>query len=193
MILLETLRLILREFGLDDWPAVHAYAGDPEVVRYLIWGPNTEEETRVFLCQTLAHQCQAQRALYSFAVVLKDEGSLIGNVSLHVSAPDHRGGFIGYIFNRRYWGYGYATEAARRLLAFGFEELGLHRIFATCDPLNIASSRVLEKIGMRCEGHLREHKWQKGRWRDSLMYAILAREWDVLVTNNEGKHTQGHP
>jgi RimJ/RimL family protein N-acetyltransferase len=177
MMMLETPRLVLREFVQDDWPAVHAYASDPQVVRHMGWGPNTEQETRDHLHQTLAQQRLKPRNLYSFAVVLKNEDQLIGGVALRVSDPESRGGFIGYVFNRRYWGQGYATEAALRLLAFGFEKLDLHRIFATCDPRNVASSRVLEKIGMRREGHLRKHKWQKGRWRDSLMYAVLEHEW----------------
>jgi len=74
----------------------------------------------------------------------------------------------------------YATEAARALLTFGFGQLRLHRIFATCDPANTASARVLEKIGMQREGLLREHEWVKGRWRDSFLYAILDHEWKKL-------------
>jgi RimJ/RimL family protein N-acetyltransferase len=143
----------------------------------MAWGPNTEEETQRHVQETVARQRTGEETFNSFAVILKENDQLIGSVALRVSNPDHRGGFIGYAFNRSYWGQGYATEAARALLAFGFERLNLHRIFATCDPRNVASSRVLEKIGMRREGHLREHKWQKGRWRDSFMYAILAQEW----------------
>jgi RimJ/RimL family protein N-acetyltransferase len=184
MVSLATERLILREFEQDDCPAVHAYASDPHVVQYMGWGPNTEQETRDHMQQTLARQRGEQSDLYAFAVVLVDNKQLIGAVSLRVSSPQDRGGFIGYVFNRHYWGHGYATEAARRLLAFGFEELGLHRVFATCDPRNVASSRVLEKLGMRREGHLRQHKWQKGRWRDSYMYAILAHEWASLNLAN---------
>jgi ribosomal-protein-alanine N-acetyltransferase len=81
---------------------------------------------------------------------------------------------------RRYWGQGYATETGKALLTFGFDGLGLHRIFATCDPANVPSAHVLEKIGMQREGRIREHKWAKRRWRDSLLYAILDYECTQL-------------
>jgi ribosomal-protein-alanine N-acetyltransferase len=81
------------------------------------------------------------------------------------------------VLNRKFWRQGYATEVAQALLKFGFNQLKLHRIFATCDPENIASAHVMEKIGMQQEGHIREHKLAKGKWRDSLLYAILDHEW----------------
>lgn len=176
---LETDRLILRELEEGDWQAVHEYASDPEVVRYVEWGPNTEADTLIFIAQALVQRKQP-RGYYGFAVVLKAERQLIGGCSLVVSDPELREGWIGYVFNRRFWGHGYATEVARALIAFGFEQLSLHRIFATCDPANVASTRVLKKTGMRQEGHLREHKWQKGKWRDSYLYAILDHEWKRL-------------
>lgn len=93
--------------------------------------------------------------------------------------PDNREGWLGFCLNRHFWGKGYGTETANALLRFGFQQLDLHRIYATCDPSNNASAHVLEKIGMQREGHLREHKWAKGRWRDSLLYAILESEWKL--------------
>ena len=72
---------------------------------------------------------------------------------------------------------GYASEAAKEIIRFGFEDLNLHRIFATCDPNNIGSAKVLEKIGMKREGRLRQHKWRKGEWRDSFLYSILEQEY----------------
>jgi len=69
------------------------------------------------------------------------------------------------------------TEAAQIIVGFGFEELSLHRIYATCDPANVRSAKVMEKLGMRWEGHFREHQFVKGTWRDSLLYAVLEHEW----------------
>lgn len=174
---LTTKRLALREFAKGDWQAVHEYASDPEVVRYVDWGPNTEKETRDFIRRTMASCKEKPRRDYQFAVILKEEDRLIGACDIHLSEPPHQEASIGYCLNRHYWGNGYATEATRRLLAFGFDELQLHRIFATCDPQNKGSVRVLEKAGMRREGRLRDHKWVKGRWRDSFLYAILDHEW----------------
>lgn len=183
---LTTERLVLREFDELDWQAVHEYASDPEVVRYMEWGPNTEDESRNFIRQAIAYQQEQPRRNYEFAVVLKARDRLIGGCGIHVSNPDSREGWIGYCFNRHFWGQGYATEAARALLTFGFDRLKLHRVFATCDPANIVSISVLEKIGMQREGHLREHKWAKGRWRDSFLFAILDHEWERLKTGNIG-------
>jgi ribosomal-protein-alanine N-acetyltransferase len=166
-----TERLLLREFVRSDWRAVHQYASDPEVVRYLTWGPNTEKETRAFIRSILRARRRGGRAGYDLAVVLRSEDRLIGGCAIHPAT------WIGYVFNRACWGRGYATEAARALLALGFDGLGLHRVTATCDPQNLASARVLEKSGMQLEGRLREHVWQRDRWRDSLLYAILEDDW----------------
>jgi RimJ/RimL family protein N-acetyltransferase len=166
-------RLVLREYREDDWPAVHRYASDPEVCRFMMWGPNTEEQTRAHVRRSMQSAEVQPRRSFNLVVTLKESGELIGAASLVVSAPENRGGWIGYVFARERWGQGYATEAARLLVKFGFEELGLHRIFATCDAENRASARVLEKAGMTLEGRMRSHEFIKGRWRDSLLFAIL--------------------
>ncbi len=173
---LQTDHLLLRDFVEKDIPAVHCYASDPEVVRYMAWGPNTERDTRDAVKRWLAEQASEPRLSFSLAIVLRAEEHLIGSCSIRVSDQESRAGHIGYCLNRDYWGRGYASEAARALVAFGFGQLGLHRIFATCDTRNLASARVLEKAGMRREGHLREHKRIRGEWRDSYLYAILEHE-----------------
>jgi RimJ/RimL family protein N-acetyltransferase len=173
---IETERLVLREFRPDDWRAVQEYAADPQVVRHLVWGPNTEEDTRGYIRRALAARDAEPRRGYELAVDLTDEGRLIGAARLEVSDPQNRAGWIGYCFNRRYWGRGFATEAVRAVVDFGFTQLDLHRIFATCAPENSASARVLEKLGMRREGHIVRHKWIRGRWRDSCLYALLEEE-----------------
>jgi RimJ/RimL family protein N-acetyltransferase len=116
---------------------------------------------------------------YTLGIVLFAANRLIGGCGIHVSNPENREGWIGYCLNQRFWGKGYATETAKALTDFGFKVLGLHRIFATCDPANVKSAHVLEKAGMKCEGHIREHRWAKGRWRDSLLYSVLEQEWKV--------------
>jgi len=179
---LETERLTLREFVETDFGAVHAYASDLEVVRFMPWGPNTPEDTQAFLARTIARYAETPRTHYDFAIGVTGSGRLVGGCSLRVTSEEHREGSIGYCLHRGVWGRGIATEAARALLALGFGELGLHRVFAMCDAENVRSARVMEKVGMVREGRLREHRCIRGRWRDSLVYGLLDREWDRLQT-----------
>jgi [ribosomal protein S5]-alanine N-acetyltransferase len=172
---LQTERLILREFREEDWEAMHEYGSDPETVRYMPWGPNKEQMTRDFLKTVLDNQKARPRLSYNSAVVCKADGKLIGSCRLRIS--DYKEGELGYILNRRYWNEGYMSEAAGRVIAFGFAQLGLHRIFANCHPANTGSYRVMEKTGMQKEGYLREYKRFKGIWFDNLQYSILDHEW----------------
>jgi RimJ/RimL family protein N-acetyltransferase len=174
---IETPRLILRELGDNDAPAVQSYAGDIEVVRYLDWGPSTPEDTVRFLAVARAARDAVPRTAHHLAIVLKADGRLIGGCRIEIRSAAHGSGDLGYVLARQAWGHGYATEATRALLGFGFERLALHRIWATCDVENRASARVLEKVGMRREGHLRQNVRRKGEWGDSYLYAILAPEW----------------
>jgi [ribosomal protein S5]-alanine N-acetyltransferase len=174
---IETPRLVLRELGDNDAPAVQAYAGNIEVVRYLDWGPSTPEDTVRFLAVARAARDAVPRTAYHLAIALKGGSTLIGSCRIEIRSAANGSGDLGYVLNRQHWGHGYATEAIRHLLSFGFERLALHRIWATCDVENRASARVLEKIGMRREGHLRQNVRRKGEWRDSYLYAILAPEW----------------
>jgi ribosomal-protein-alanine N-acetyltransferase len=185
--ILTTDRLLLREFEESDWSTVLAYQSDPEYLCYSPWAHRTEEEVRDFVGQFVAWRVEQPRRKFQFAIVLPAEERLIGScgirsartVERHIDHADEREADVGYELDSRYWGRGYATEAARALLRFGFRELGLHRIWSHCLAENRASARVLEKIGMRQEGHLRENEWMKGRWWDTLLYAILAHEWQA--------------
>ncbi|OXM14769.1 GNAT family N-acetyltransferase [Paenibacillus herberti] len=168
---LETDRLIIREFTHEDTASVHQYASDIEVTKHTIWGPNTEEETREFIERVVETQGQQPRVDYELAVVLKVSHELIGGCGLHTSDP--RQAEIGYCFNPTFWRKGYASEAVGALVQFGFGELGLHRTYARCRPENTGSAKVMERIGMKYEGHLRGHMWYKGVWHDSLQYSIL--------------------
>jgi RimJ/RimL family protein N-acetyltransferase len=174
---LRLVRLRLREWREEDWVQAHRYGSDPDVVRYLDWGPNTEDETRAFIRGTLQTQAASPRTRYDLAVALAETEEVIGGCRIWIESAEHREASIGYSLARAHWGHGYATELARGLLRFGFECLGMHRIWAIVEPDNAASARVLEKLGMQREGRLRDHRYAKGRWRDSVLYAVLAPEW----------------
>jgi [ribosomal protein S5]-alanine N-acetyltransferase len=174
---IETPRLLLREFRPEDELDIHEYASDPEVVRLLIWGPNTRELTRAFLERTLEEQKEWPRNSVGLAIELKDEGRVIGSIGLRIKDERNRAADIGYVLARRYWGHGYMPEAGHAIVDAAFRRAGLHRVWATCDPRNRASYRVMEKIGMRREAHFRKNVYEKNEWRDSYLYAVLAEEW----------------
>jgi RimJ/RimL family protein N-acetyltransferase len=174
---LETERLTLREFTFDDWPAVDAYTSDPAVVQYMSFGPTTPAQTQEHLRWCVAMASEQPRRIYELAVVRRAGQRVIGTATLALDPQDRRHAAFSYLLHRRDWGQGYATEAMRALITFGFTELRLHRLADTRDTRNGASARVMEKLGMRREGHLRETLWRAGRWYDEYLYAILADEW----------------
>jgi [ribosomal protein S5]-alanine N-acetyltransferase len=173
---LETKRLTLRDFLASDWKAVQEYANDLKVVRFMPWGPNTMVQTRAFIRKVREWAHQKPRRKFEFAVILRSENRLIGGCGIRIINPQQREADMGYAFHQAYWGKGYATEASRALIKLGFSKLKLHRILATCDRQNKASSRVLEKAGMKREGLLQQNIRQRGRWRDTYLYAILEKE-----------------
>ncbi|SFM14302.1 Protein N-acetyltransferase, RimJ/RimL family [Paenibacillus sp. 1_12] len=173
---LVTERLIIREFEQKDWQDVHLYASSPLVTTHMIWGPNTEEDTKAFMGKVIEMQGQQPRKEFEMAVVLKATKQIIGGIGLYISEPKQ--GEIGYCFNPEFWQQGYASEAAEAMLRFGFQAQGLHRIYATCRPDNIGSAKVMQKIGMTYEGRLREHMHHKGKWHDSLLHSILEQEFN---------------
>lgn len=167
-------RVTLRDFLMDDQDSVSAYASDPMVTRYLVFAPQTPEETEQFLMATVSGaQYEGHRHHFELGAI-DETGVLIGGARITIRSHTHQVGDIGYVINRGHWGKGYGTEVARLLIQFGFHQLHLHRIYATAHPDNVGSHRVLEKSGMRYEGYIREHLWIDGKRRDSLLFAILA-------------------
>jgi RimJ/RimL family protein N-acetyltransferase len=178
--LLQTERLLLREFVAEDWPAILAYQREPLYLRFDAWTARTEADVRSFVQRCRAWQQEIPRSKIQLAVTLRATGELIGNVGLRQATPGAQVAELGYELSPAHWGYGYATEAARAMLGMGFTTRSLHRIHAYCIAENMASVRVLEKLGMRCEGR-RQHEWFKGRWWDVLLYGILQGEWQARL------------
>lgn len=174
---LATPRLVLRDFQLNDWKAVHEYASDERVVEFLEWGPNAPPDTIQFIEGSIARQRDHPRQIFEFAVVLRESETLIGACGIRVNPQDAEQAEVGYCYNRRYWAKGYAREACRAVVDFGFTELSLHRIYAMCDSRNAGSAKVLAGAGMRLEGESLQDKKIRGIWRDTLHFAILKEEW----------------
>ncbi|MFC8619562.1 GNAT family N-acetyltransferase [Micromonospora purpureochromogenes] len=174
----RTARLDLRLFTADDFDALHAYQSRPDVTRYLYFGPNDEAASREALARKRARVALREPGdVLNLAMVRRETGEVVGDVLLTWTSAEHRQGEIGYVLHPDHAGRGYATEASREMLRLGFDRLGLHRIVGRLDARNTASARVLERLGMRREAHLRENEFVKGEWCDELVYALLARDW----------------
>ena len=181
---IRTERLLLREYAETDWPAVLEYQRDPRYLRFYAWNDRTADEVQAFVQAFVDAQREHPRRRFAFAVTLQANGQLIGNCNIRKDRPEDRVAEMGYEIAPHHWGNGYATEAARAIVELGFGQLELHRIAAWCIAENTASSHVLEKLGMRLEGRLREREWMKGRWWDALLYAILDREYPGHARNS---------
>ena len=118
------------------------------------------------------------------AITLRDTGRLIGGIGLRL-VEEFQSAELGYWVGVPYWGNGYATEAAREMLRYGFEELRLHRIFASHFKNNPNSGRILRKLGMRYEGCQREHIHKFGEFLDLELYGLLRREWEISGKDGE--------
>jgi RimJ/RimL family protein N-acetyltransferase len=176
---LTTERLVLRDFVESDWETVLAYQQDPLYLRYYEWTSRTAEEVRAFMKRFLDQQKQVPRIKFQFAVTLKSSGQLIGNCGIRRDSPEAREADMGYELDPNHWRKGYATEAAGAVLDFGFSSMDLQRVTAWCIADNVASARVLEKIGMKLEKRMRHHQYFKGRWWDTLWYAISYEDWQA--------------
>jgi RimJ/RimL family protein N-acetyltransferase len=181
---MHTPRLTLRDFRVSDFDSVCAYAADPEVIRFMFYGPRAAADTHDYLQRMLQSQTETPRRTWEVAVVRTTDGQRIGAGDL--TLKDVLAADLGYILARVAWGQGYATEIARLLLRAGFTQLGLQRIFAICDIHYLASARVLEKAGLRRETTLYRHKQAKGRWWDVYRYAITYPAW--LSSQGQGRH-----
>jgi ribosomal-protein-alanine N-acetyltransferase len=173
---LRTERLLLRPLGLDDAAAMFAYASDPEVTRYVTWPAHrTVDDSLAFLHSVI--EAYKRDEVAPWGVVLRAGGVLIGTCGFVDYQPARQRAELGYALGRLSWGQGYMSEAVRAVIAFGFNHLKLNRVEAMCEPPNIGSSRVMEKVGMTYEGLLREYLCYQGRCRDLKIYSILRREW----------------
>lgn len=170
---METNRLILRRFTPDDAADLHAYLSREAVVRYEPYTPFTREQAEAEAVRRAADP--------NFrAVVLKGTGRVIGNVWF---APGEWDTWeLGYVFHDAYWGRGYAAEACFAVLEDAFSVQGVRRVIAMCNPENTASWRLLERLGFRREGHLRQNVFFRRDaagaplWQDTLEYGLMPGE-----------------
>jgi RimJ/RimL family protein N-acetyltransferase len=175
---LETERLLLRPYEESDVDGFYAIRSQPEVVRYLYEEPLSLEQAREKVTMLVGSRTfEAEDDWLAAAIVLRESGAYVGDVAFHWVSVQHRTGEVGFVLDPAHQGHGYAIEAARAIVDWGFGAFGLHRVIGRTEARNAASARVLEKLGMRLEAHLIENEWVKGEWQSELSYAILDHEW----------------
>jgi len=170
---IETERLVLRKPRMDDAYAIFAgWTQDTEVTRYLTWHPHQRiEQTKQFLQKCLSAWEYETR--FPYVITLKESDEIIGMIDPRIEGPKMG---IGYGAARAHWGKGYVAEATRAIIEWAFLQPSIYRVYATTDVENLASRRVLEKVGMQCEGILRKciiHPNISDVPRDSYIYAIV--------------------
>jgi RimJ/RimL family protein N-acetyltransferase len=177
---LTTERLVIRALTPDDTDQHFALFSDPDVVRYLYFGPFDRPAAQEHLARRSMVDLPDEGGWINFGVELKGEGILIGELAMGFISAVHRHYEVGYVFDPAHAGRGYATEGAAMIVELAFSGLGAHRVSGRLDARNDPSARVLEKLGMRREGLFLENEFVKGEWTDELVYAILAPEWRAL-------------
>src|SRR5215207_7225967 len=153
---IESERLRIRRFKDSDLAPFMAYRNDPEVARYQSWDSSDEQEARTFIREMESAQLGVPGEWFQFAIESKEMGDTLA---------------------REHQGKGFASEAVSVLLDYAFGTLGLHRVVAIADSRNAPSVALLERVGMRREGHFIENVWFKGGWADEYLYAVLKDEW----------------
>jgi len=174
---IKTERLILRALTLTDAPAMYSYRSAPEVMRHQSWHPTSETEIQAFIRNNRKLRFNYANTWVQLGICLKATNELIGDVGIHFLPLDNWQVEIGFTISPKHQGKGFATEAVKQLLNYLFANLGKHRVIASVDPANTASIRLLERIGMRKEGHFLKSIWNGKEWADDVVYAILQEEW----------------
>lgn len=176
---LETPRLVLRKATQDDVPDIFLYASDLQVTRYLRWGPHPNmDATRSHVDEVLRQYDRGEDG--PWFIEYKDTGTVLGHIHLMEIESRHRKAQVGFVLSQDYWNRGMMTEALGKVLEFSFTHLGMNRIEGWCILQNRAGARVMEKNGMQKEGSLRDYLFQKDRFWDFSVYAMLRRDFESL-------------
>ena len=174
---LETERLIIRYFEENDDNDLYEYLSKGEVVKY--------EPYEAFTYERAKEETKRRETDHNFYAVALKSGKVIGN--LYFAEGEFDTWEIGYVFNDSYWGQGYATEAVNALLAEAFDKWNVRRVIAMCNPENESSWKLMERVGMRREGHLKKNvfffKDENGEpiWQDTYEYGLLREEYENFL------------
>lgn len=174
---LETPRLVLRDFHEPDLVAAlppSSAGADVPVQPFDLRAPDA---VRAQVREAIATSKEEPRLTHDLAVTLKDGGRLIGRAGLRRSEAEPRESLFWYVSDPGSWNQGFLGEATQALFGWAFGELGIHRLYGECDPFAEGAVKLLEQLGLRREAHFVENAWRDGKWHDTAVYALLAREW----------------
>lgn len=176
---LETERLILRQFKIEDYVEMYNnWACEDVVTKFLTWQTHTNQDvTKSVLADWISKY--ANKDFYNWAIELKEENRLIGNISVVSLREETLSAILGYCMGSKWWGKEIMPEAGKAVLKYLFEEVGFNRIAANHDKNNPKSGRVMQKIGMTYEGTLRSAGFCNQGIIDDVRYSILKSEWDL--------------
>ena len=173
---IHTPRLLLRSMRMSDAQDIFEYSRDPEVARHVLWEAHQNiHQTRAYIRYVLRQYRTGSPS--SFCIELKETGKVIGTIGYMWISSENRSGEVGYSLSRAYWNQGYMSEALDAMIRFGFDTLNLNRIEAQHETDNPASGKVMQHAGMRKEGTLCQRLFNKSRYVDVDVYAILRRDW----------------
>jgi [ribosomal protein S5]-alanine N-acetyltransferase len=176
---IRTKRLLIREFQASDREALLAIVRDPGQIKHMLLFLDTEEQLDGFLAMAIGAPTAEPRLQWHFAVADAATNRYLGSCGLMVEPDSPSSAELGYWFLREAWGKGYATESSAAMLELGFRRLGFHRVWGKCHTQNVASAKVMEKLGMTYEGTLREHVWLRDHFRSSRIYGMLEGEYSA--------------
>jgi [ribosomal protein S5]-alanine N-acetyltransferase len=179
--LLQTKRLILRQVSFADLAAIHELLSLKETDQYNTLGiPKTINTTTQWVYEWTEEKTSANRSSYTFTITANPTHDFIGLIAIQLGNPKYKKATVWFKLHPNHWNKGYASEALKKLLDFSFNQLQLHRIEAGCAVENIASKRVLEKVGMIQEGICRANLPIRGEWVDNYEFAILETDYEKL-------------
>ncbi len=176
---IRTRRLLLRRLRAEDAEALFHYRSDPDVSRYQNWDPQDVEEIRGFIREQSSVEVDTPGTWCQMGIYLLDSETLAGDCGLHFPEGRDFEVELGITLAPAFQGKGYAAETLIAVIDVLFELFGKHRVTASLDPRNLASARLLERVGLRREAHFRKSLWFKGEWADDILFAILEEEWQA--------------
>lgn len=175
---LETERLILRDMRRSDAKDMFEYSSNPKTTQYLLWDVHEDlDYTKLFISSVIAKYKTG--GYNDWAIVYKDNGKMIGTCGFTRIDAENRVAEVGYVINPKYWNMGIATEAVKKVVAFAFDTLNMHRVEAKFMLGNDASLAVMKKVGMKLEGYQRDAMYVKGKYRTIGISSVLKNEFDA--------------